>query len=168
MIQYHTPSAKDLSRLHQFGKKVLLGNIPRICLVCGENLERRHFGPDIEELERMDTSEIHARRLNAKEVITRTSTLIRDNSERGEEQGNLRGESDGSPPQDSAPDGGEARHDFWSMSGSFIYRHHVKPRVKLYVPREESFPISPRYIDVARATSTTLDVMLECRTDDKW
>ena len=27
------------------------------------------------------------------------------------------------------------------MSGSFIYRHHVEPRVKLYSPREESFPI---------------------------
>ena len=26
------------------------------------------------------------------------------------------------------------------MSGNFIYRHHVEPRVKLYSPREESFP----------------------------
>ena len=36
---------------------------------------------------------------------------------------------------------GEAINDFWSMSGNFIYRHHVEPRVKLYSPREESFPI---------------------------
>ena len=42
---------------------------------------------------------------------------------------------------DSLPDAGEAIKDFWSMSGSFIYRHHVEPRVKLYSPREESFPI---------------------------
>ena len=53
------------------------------------------------------------------------------------------GESEGSLPQphDSLPDAGEAMNDFWSMSGSFIYRHHVEPRVKLYSPREESFPI---------------------------
>ena len=75
---------------------------------------------DIEEFEKMDASEIHARRLNAKEVQTpmsgekfdipdrtckekrsggdqdlRTSTLIRDRPDRGEEQGNLQGESDG-------------------------------------------------------------------------
>ena len=37
---------------------------------------------------------------------------------------------------------------------------------EIYVPREESFPIPLRYIDVTRATSATLDVMLECRMDD--
>ena len=31
---------------------------------------------------------------------------------------------------------GEARNDFWSSSGDFMYRHYVEPRVKLYVPRE--------------------------------
>ena len=36
------------------------------------------------------------------------------------------------------------------------------------MPREESLPIPPRYIDVTRATSTTLDVMLERRIDDYW
>ena len=36
------------------------------------------------------------------------------------------------------------------------------------MPREESFPIPLRYIDVTRATSTTLDVMLERRIDDYW
>ena len=86
---------------------------------------------DIEELEKMDASEIHARRLIANEVlppmsgekfifpitdgtvklsggdqVLRTSTLIWDNPDRGEEQGNLLGESDGSSPQlqDSSPD----------------------------------------------------------------
>ena len=68
-----------------------------------------HSRPYIEELEKMDASEIHAKRLNAKEVITlqngeqfifpladgkvklsggdqdlRTSTLIRDHPLRGE------------------------------------------------------------------------------------
>ena len=63
---------------------------------------------------------------------------------------------------------GEAINDFWSMSGSFIYRHHVEPRVKLYWPREESFPIPLKYIDVSRTTQTNLDVMRESRIDDYW
>ena len=54
------------------------------------------------------------------------------------------------------------------MSGSFIYRHHVEPRVKLYSPREESFPIPPKYIDVSRTTHTNLDVKQEKRIDDYW
>ena len=127
---------------------------------------------DIEELEQMDASEIHARKLNAKEVLTpqsgetlifpiadetvklsggdqvlRTYTLIQDNPDQGEKQGNLPGESDGSSPplQDSSTDNGEARHDFWSISGNYFHRHHVEPRGKLYVPREESFPIPLRH-----------------------
>ena len=59
-------------------------------------------------------------------------------------------------------------NDFWSMSGSFIYRHHVEPRVKLYSPREESFPIPLKYIDVTRTTHTNLDVKQEKRIDDYW
>ena len=54
------------------------------------------------------------------------------------------------------------------MSGSFIYRHHVEPRVELYSPREESFPIPLKYIDVTRTTHTNLDVKLEKRIDDYW
>ena len=38
----------------------------------------------------------------------------------------------------------EARDDFWSISGDFIYRHRVEPRVNLYMAREESFPIPLR------------------------
>ena len=94
----------------------------------------------------------------------------REHPIRGESHVDFLGESEGSPPprQDSLPDDGEAINDFWTMSGNFIFRHHVEPRVKLYSPREESFPIPLRYIDVTRATSTTLDVMLERRMDDYW
>ena len=72
------------------------------------------------------------------------------------------------PPQDSFPDAGEAINDFWSMSGNFIYRHHVEPRVQLHSPREESFPIPLKYIDVSGTTHTNLDVMQEHRIDDYW
>ena len=76
-------------------------------------------------------------------------------------------ESEGSLPQlhDSFPDAGEAINDFCSMSESFIYRHHVEPRVKLDSPREESFPIPLKYIDVSRTTHTNLDVKQEERID---
>ena len=58
-----------------------------------------------------------------------TSTFIQDSPDRGEEQDNLRGQADGSssiPRQDSSWYGGEANSDFWSISGDFIYRHHVE------------------------------------------
>ena len=61
---------------------------------------------------------------------------------------------------------GEAINDFRSMSGNFMYRHHVEPRVKLYSPREESFTIPLKYIDVSRTTRTNLDVKQERRIDD--
>ena len=142
----------------------------------------------------MDASEIYSKRLNAKEVIfpkegeftfpladgriktpgedqeLRTSTLIRPRPSQGEGHVDFLGESEGSLPQphDSLPDAGEAINDFWSMSGSFIYRHHVEPRVKFYSPREESFPIPLKYIDVTRTTHTNLDVKQEKRIDDYW
>ena len=93
----------------------------------------------------------------------RTSTLIRERPIRGESHVDFLGESEGSlpPPHDSFPDTGEVINDFWSMSRNFIYRHHVEPRVKLYSPREESFPIPLKYIDVSRTTHTNLDVKQE-------
>ena len=100
----------------------------------------------------------------------RTSTLVRHRPIQGESILDFLGESQGSlpPSHDSFPDAGEAINDFWSMSGNFIYRHHVEPRVKLYSPREESFPIPLKYIDVSRTTHTTLDVKQEKRIDDYW
>ena len=153
---------------------------------------------DIGELEEMDASEIHARRLNAKEVFTpmkgdffifpvadgtvktpggdqrlRTSTLIRDRPEPGKEQEVFRGEShELSSPNplrdDSTLNDAETKNDFWSITGDFTYRHHVEPSVKLYMPREESFPIPMKYIDVSRNTHTALDVMLEKNINDYW
>ena len=98
--------------------------------------------------------------------------MIRDRPIRGESDIDFLGESEGSlpQPQDSLPVAGEAMNDFWSMLGSFKDRHPVEPRVKLYSPREESFPIPLKYIDVSRTTHThtNLDVKQEKRTDDYW
>ena len=100
----------------------------------------------------------------------RTSTLVRHRPIRGESHADFLGESEGSLPpfQDSLPDAGEAINDFCSMSGNFIFRHHVEPRVALYSPREESFPFPLKYIDVSRTTHTNLGVKQEKRIDGDW
>ena len=74
----------------------------------------------------------------------RTSTLIRDRPERGEEQEVFRGESCGlsspSPHQDdSTREDAESKNDFWSITGDFIFRHLVEPRVKLYMPKDRRY-----------------------------
>ena len=91
--------------------------------------------------------------------------MVRHRPIQGESNIDFLGKSEGSLPQPrgSLPDAGEAINVFWSMSGNFIYRHHVEPRVTLYSPREESFPIPLKYIDVSRTTHTTLDVLQERR-----
>ena len=98
--------------------------------------------------------------------------MIRDHPIRGESQRDFLEESEGSPPpppEDSLPDAGEAINDFWSMAGNFFKnRHHVEPRVKLYSPREESFPVPLKYSDVSRTTHMNLDVIQESRIDDHW
>ena len=101
--------------------------------------------------------------LSGRDQELRTPTLIRDRPIQGESHRDFLGETEGSlpPPQDSLPDAGEAINDFWSMSGNFIYHHHVEPRVKLYSPREASFPIPLNHTDVSRTTRTNWDVMQE-------
>ena len=160
-VEHHPISAKDISRLHQFGPKVLPGIFLGYVLYAGSIWKGDMMIADIAELEEMDASEIHARRLNAKEVLTpmkgdnfyvpvadgtvktpggnrrlRPPTLIRDHPEQEEEQEVFRGASDGlsspNPLQDdSTRDDAEAKNDFWSMTGDFIYRHHVEPRGRI-------------------------------------
>ena len=193
LVEYHPITAKVQSRIHQFGKKVLPGLFLGYALYAGGIWKGDVLVADVEELETMDASEIDSKRLDAKEVIIpkengifpvadgritlsgrdqelRTSTLIRERPIRGEGHVDFLAESGGSlsPPHDSIPDAGEAMHDFWSMSRNFIFRHHVEPRVKLYSPREESFSIPLKYIDVSRTTHTNLDVVQERRIDDYW
>ena len=70
MLEYHRISAEDLSRLHQFGPNVLPGIFLGYVLSAGGIWKGDIMVADIEELEEKDASELHARRLNAKEVLT--------------------------------------------------------------------------------------------------
>ena len=114
----------------------------------------------------MDASEIHPRRIDAKEVLTPQKGNVlyskktdgtaklsgRDHEFReptlrveqplGSEDlsGELQGEPEGIQPTETKNDA-EATRDFWSIQGDFSYRHHNEPRVQLHVPKEETFPI---------------------------
>ena len=116
--------------------KSLASDIPRVVsLYAGGIWKGDITTADIEELEEMDASELCAKTLNAKEVLTpmngekftfsiadgrvkfsgadqvlRTSTLVRDLPDRGEG-------SSSTPCQDSSLCDGEAKTDFWSISG---------------------------------------------------
>ena len=111
LVEYYPISAKDQSKIHQFGKKVSPGLFRGYVLYAGETARVAFFGED-----------------------RRTSTL--PNSGKG--QRNFLGESERSPPpppHDSLQDAGEAINDFWSMSRNFKYTNHVEPRVKLHSER---------------------------------
>ena len=102
-----------------------------------------------------------------------TSTLTWERPERGEEQEILQGNSDewyapSHLQEDSARDDEEVKNDFWAITGESICCHHVVPRVKMYVPKEESFPFPLKYIDVTRTTHTSQDVLLEKHIEDYW
>ena len=169
LVEYYPFSANDQSRIHQFGKKVLPGLFLGYALYAGGNWKGDMMVADIEELETMDASEIYSKRLNAKEVTFPKENgkfifpvadgrkklleeirnrghppLIREHPIRGEGQRDFLGESGGSPPspQDSYPDAGEARNDFWSMSENFIYRHHVEPRSQTLLAERRIIPYS--------------------------
>ena len=192
LVEYHPVTAKDQSRIHQFGETVLPGLFLGYALYAGGIWNRDVLVEDPEELETMDSSEIYSKRLNAKEVIfpkekrefifpiadvrikplggdqdLRTSTSIRQRPLQGQSHFDFLGESEGClpPPQDSFPDAGEAINDFLVH----VRKLHIppsEPTVKLYSPREESFPIPLKYIDVSRTTHTNLDVKQEKRIDD--
>ena len=168
-------------------KENLTWIVPRIRFVRGENLEwwrsgRRPWGVgddgrirNLLEKTRCKRGDISQRKwkfyFSSRRWTNQTSwRRSGPRPTRGESNIDFLGESEGSlpQPQDSFPDAGEAMNDFWSMSWNFIYRHHVEPRVNLYSPREESFPVPLKYIDVSRTTRTNLDVKQQSRIDDYW
>ena len=120
LVEYHPITAKDQSRIHQFGKKVLPGLFLGYALYAGGNWKGDVLVADLEELETMDASEINSKGLNAKEVIfpkengkfilpvadgriktpggdqeLRTSALIREHPIQGESNIDFLGEPEG-------------------------------------------------------------------------
>ena len=69
LVEYYPISAKDQSKIHQFGKKVLPGLFLGYALYAVRIWKGDVLVADLEELETTDASEIYSKRLNAKEVI---------------------------------------------------------------------------------------------------
>ena len=62
LVEYHPISAKDQSRIHQFGKKVLPGLFLGYALYAGGIWKGDVLIADLEELETMDASEIYSKK----------------------------------------------------------------------------------------------------------
>ena len=69
LVEFHTKTAKDQSRIHQFGKKVLPGLFLGDALYTGGIWKGDVLVADLEEFETKDASDIFSKRLNAKEVM---------------------------------------------------------------------------------------------------
>ena len=145
LVDYLPNSEKDKARIHQFGKNVSPGIFPGCALIAGGIWKGDILIADVEEIEKLDASEIYTRRLNAKEVLithkdgefvflvadgSATSsgsdyefqepTLRREFTIRRE---NLSGESQGDREEfqpEETKDDVEARRDFWSLQGDYL------------------------------------------------
>ena len=69
MVEYHPISTRDQSILHQCGKKVSPGILLGYELVAGGMWKGEILIADLEDLEKLDASQICPRRINAKEDI---------------------------------------------------------------------------------------------------
>ena len=62
LVEYHLLTAKDQSRIHQLGKKVLPGMFLGYALYAGRIWKGDVLVADLEELETMDASEIYSKK----------------------------------------------------------------------------------------------------------
>ena len=194
MVEYQPISARDHARLHKSGLEVPPGIFLGYALIAGGTRKGDYLIAEIEELENFEASEILSpkiectRSLDSSEkrricitcgrwyckffmkrlrIPGKHSKAGTNRKERESHSEDPQGEAEESHPTESRDDV-EAHKDFWSVQGDFIYRHHIEPRVKHYVPKEETFPTPLKYIDVMRSTNTDLDVAQEKRIDDYW
>ena len=149
LVEYHPITAKDQSRIHQFGKKVLPGLFLGYALYAGRNLEgwrtdRRPWGVgndgrigNLLEKTRCERGDISQAKRNyffnrrwtnqnpGGDQELRTSTLVQPRPIQGEGHIDFLGESEGSLPQphDSLPEAGEANERFLVHVGKL----HIPP-----------------------------------------
>ena len=173
LVEYIPTSERerDKARIHEFGKKVFPGIFQGYVLIAVVIWKGDILIADIEDLGKLDASEIYSRRLNAKEVLItkkmetlyflwqmvqqnyQEETTNSKNPELTVRRESLSGESrderEEFRPEERKDDAGIHR-EFWSIQRDFIYRHHIEPRVQFFVPREESIPIPLKNTDVTR------------------
>ena len=59
------------------------------------------------------------------------------------------------------------KNDLWTITGEFIYRHHIVPRVKLYVAERRNISYSDE-VHRRYQNDSYLDVMMEKHIEDYW
>ena len=164
LIEYILITAKDKSRIHQFGQKTLKGIFLGFVLRAVGGWSGDLMIAGYEDLQESEASEIYVKGFKNQEVIRKrrlrisvrkrnsktswSSKTIMNSGENLEREHDVEieeGDRKGSNTEDS-----------WSMSGEFIYRHHEEHRLKLYDPDNETFPIPLKYVDVMRQTQTSI------------
>ena len=194
LVEYYPITAKEQSRIHQFGKKVLPG-----IFLGYEVIAKRIWKGDFSDsrfgrIRKLNASEIHPRRLNAKEVlltpkrwwihfpsnrwyskiVRKRLRIPRIHSQAGTDRMEWRSQWKKFKAIGESLNRRKQQMTLKPVptSGRFketvVYRHHNELRVQLHVPKEETFPIPLKYTNVTRSTHTDLDVMQENVIDDYW
>ena len=191
-VGYHPISTRDQSRLHQLDKNVLPGFFLGYTLIA-VNLGRKHCDCGYRDVEKMDASEICPRRTHAKEVSTsqreknsdsqlqmvqqncqeetansENPTLRRQRNVRSED---LSGELQGEPGEPQPTESKKMTLKPVPTSCRFKVTSSIVITINLEfnsVPKEETFLVPLKYIDVAKSTHTDLEVVQEKRSDDYW
>ena len=187
LVEYYPISAKDQSRIHQFGKKVLLGLFLGYALYAGGIWKGDTVVADIEELETMDASEIYAKKTQCKG----SNIPHHFSSSRWTNQNFWRRSGTENIHLDTGSPNSRRKSKEFSWRIRRVSFHHLKTHFWMPMkrqmtsgpcqetsytaimlnpdsPREESFHIPLKYVDVSRTSQTNLDVMLERRIDDYW
>ena len=163
LVEYISVTAKDRSRVRQFGKNTLKGScVPR----AGGGWSGDLMRADCEDLQESEASEIYVKRSKSQEVFVKVDyefqrangTLRIANRPRRET----------SSKKEEGDKKGRKKEDSWSMSGEFNYRHHEEPRLKLYDRDNETFPTPSKYVDVMRQTQTRINNVYEKIINDVW
>ena len=167
IIRFHRDIKQDFINL---ARKYHLVSFLWYELIAGRIWKGDILIANLEDLEKLDASEILSS-MNQRERsidITRGTRihmpqlqLVQKNcQEETTNSENLRSEDlsgifqgkPGEPQPTESKDDAEARADFWSIQGDFVCRHHNELRVQLYAPKEETFPLPLKYVDVTRST----------------
>ena len=172
--------------------KSLARYFSRLCIVRGRNLERRHYGRRhwriggdgrirTPRLKAQCKRSVHAtkkwklhfpnRRWNSQSLWVRTAsenTHLKPGASRTRRR--TRNSSRKFRRMACSIQSWRRLDPWWWGSWKWLLddRHHVVPRVNLYMPKEETFPIPTKYIDVTRTTHTSLDVVKEKNIEDYW
>ena len=184
-VEYHPSTAKDQSRIHQFGKIVLPGLFLGYALYAGRIWKGDVLVADLEDLKTW-THRKSTRKDSMRKrwyFPKKKENLLIFQSQMDESTPWKRSGPENIHLDTAATNSRRKSKRFswrirrvssttsrlisgcrWSTKWLLVHfrkhhkRHHVEPRVKLYSPREQSFPIPLKYIDVSSTAHTNLDV----------